>query len=186
MIVKEIHDDAERRMKKAVEATESELAKIRTGKASPAILDTIRVEYYGNSVTIKQVASVSVPEPRLIVIQPWEKRMLSEIEKAIMKSDLGLNPVNDGTVIRVPFPPLTEERRKDLVKLVHKLGEEGRVAVRNIRRDANEKLKKAEKNHEISEDDLHRGQKEIQELTDEYIKKIDEIIEAKEKEILEE
>ncbi|NOZ56653.1 MAG: ribosome recycling factor [Calditrichaeota bacterium] len=185
MIVKEIHDDAERRMKKAVEATESELAKIRTGKASPAILDTIRVEYYGNNVTIKQVASVSVPEPRLIVIQPWEKRMLSEIEKAIMKSDLGLNPVNDGTVIRVPFPPLTEERRKDLVKLVHKLGEEGRVAVRNIRRDANEKLKKAEKNHEISEDDLHR-QKEIQELTDEYIKKIDKIIEAKEKEILEE
>ncbi|HFE52774.1 MAG TPA: ribosome recycling factor [Bacteroidetes bacterium] len=186
MIVKEIHDDAERRMKKAVEATESELAKIRTGKASPAILDAIRVEYYGNNVPIKQVASISVPEPRLIVIQPWEKKMLSEIEKAIMKSDLGLNPVNDGTVIRVPFPPLTEERRKDLVKLVHKLGEEGRVAVRNIRRDANEKLKKAEKNHEISEDDLHRGQKEIQELTDEYIGKIDKIIQAKEKEILEE
>ncbi len=186
MIVKEIHDDAERRMKKAVEATESELAKIRTGKASPAILDTIRVEYYGNNVPIKQVASISAPEPRLIVIQPWEKRMLSEIEKAIMKSDLGLNPVNDGTVIRVPFPPLTEERRRDLVKLVHKLGEEGRVAVRNIRRDANEKLKKAEKNHEISEDDLHRGQKEIQELTDEYIEKIDKVIQAKEKEILEE
>ena len=186
MIVKEIHDDAERRMKKAVEAIESELAKIRTGKASPAILDAIRVEYYGNNVPIKQVASISVPEPRLIVIQPWEKKMLSEIEKAIMKSDLGLNPVNDGTVIRVPFPPLTEERRKDLVKLVHKLGEEGRVAVRNIRRDANEKLKKAEKNHEISEDDLHRGQKEIQELTDEYIGKIDKIIQAKEKEILEE
>jgi len=186
MIIDEVFQDAETRMQKTVEATRSELSKIRTGKASPAILDAIRVDYYGTSVPIKQVASISVPEPRLIQIQPWDKKILPEIEKAIQKSDLGLNPINDGNLIRLPIPPLTEERRKDLVRVVHKLGEEGRMAIRNIRRDANEHLKKAEKNHEISEDDAHRAMKEIQELTDEYIEKIDEVIKAKEKEILEE
>ena len=185
MEIDEVFKDAETRMKKTVEATQSELSKIRTGKASPAILDAVRVDYYGSNVPIKQVASISVPEPRLINIQPWDKKMLSEIERAILKSDLGLNPINDGNTIRVPIPPLTEERRRDLVRVVHKLGEEGRIAIRNIRRDANERLKKAEKSHEISEDDSHRAMKEIQELTDEYIKKIDEIIKDKEEEILE-
>ncbi|MDZ7373833.1 MAG: ribosome recycling factor [candidate division KSB1 bacterium] len=186
MIIDEIFQDAENRMKKAVEATQAELSKIRTGKASPAILDTIRVDYYGSSLPLKQVASISVPEPRLITIQPWDRKILPEIEKAILKSDLGLNPINDGNIIRLPIPPLTEERRRDLVRIVHKLGEEGRIAVRNIRRDANEQLKKAEKDGEISEDDAHRAMKEVQDLTDEYIEKIDEIIKAKEKEILEE
>jgi len=186
MLIDEILQDAETRMKKAVEATQAELSKIRTGKASPAILDTIRVDYYGSSLPLKQVASISVPEPRLITIQPWDRKVLPEIEKAILKSDLGLNPINDGSIIRLPIPPLTEERRRDLVRVVHKLGEEGRVAIRNIRRDANEELKKAEKDGEISEDDAHRAMKEVQDLTDEYIEKIDEIVKVKEKEILEE
>lgn len=185
-MIDQIFEDAETRMRKAVEATKSELSKIRTGKASPAILDAIRVDYYGTSVPIKQVASISVPEPRLISIQPWDKKLLPEIEKAILKSDLGLNPINDGNTIRLPIPPLTEERRRDLVRVVHKLGEEGRIAIRNIRRDANEKLKKAEKEGEISEDDAHRAMKEIQELTDQYIEEVDKVIKAKEQEILEE
>ncbi len=185
MEIKEIQKDAETRMKKAVESTRAELAKIRTGKASPALLDTLRVSYYGTLVPIKQVASISVPEARLITIQPWEKNMLAEIEKAILKSDLGLNPVNDGNVIRLPIPQLTEERRKDLVRLCHKLAEEGRIAIRNIRRDANEHLKKKEKNHEISEDQMHTALDEIQKLTDKYIEQIDEILKNKEDEIME-
>ncbi|RMF70505.1 MAG: ribosome recycling factor [Calditrichaeota bacterium] len=185
MEIKEIEKHAEERMQKAVENTRGELSKIRTGKASPAILDTIRVSYYGSMVPLKQVASINTPEPRLITIQPWERNLIGEIEKAILKSDLGLNPVNDGTVIRLPIPQLTEERRKDLVRLCHKLSEEGRIAIRNIRRDANEALKKAEKNHEISEDQYHTAIDEVQKLTDNYIQQVDDILKNKETEIME-
>lgn len=185
MPIKEIQKDAEERMQKAVENTRSELTKIRTGKASPALLDTIRVSYYGNMTPLKQVASISTPEPRLITIQPWEKNLIGEIEKAILKSDLGLNPVNDGVVIRLPIPQLTEERRKDLVRLCHKLVEEGRIAIRNVRRDANDQLKKSEKEHTISEDQYHTAIDEVQKITDKYIKQVDDILKMKEDEIME-
>ena len=180
-----VKNDAKRRMEMAVENVRSELAKLRTGKATPALLDGITVEYYGSRVPLKQVANVGAPEPRLLVIQPWEKSLLGEIEKEILKSDLGLNPTNDGLVIRIPIPQLTEERRQSLVKLAKKFGEEGKIAIRNVRRDANEKLKKAEKNHEISEDNMHTAQEDIQKMTDDFIKKIDEILALKEKEIME-
>ncbi|MFQ6113273.1 MAG: ribosome recycling factor [bacterium] len=185
MEIKDIQKDAEERMQKAVDNTRIELTKIRTGKASPALLDTIRVSYYGSTVPLKQVASISTPEARLLTIQPWEKSLIGEIEKAILKSDLGLNPVNDGTLIRLPIPQLTEERRRDLVRLCNKLGEEGRIAIRNIRRDANEQLKKKEKNHEISEDQYHTAVDEVQRITDKYIKHIDELLKNKEAEIME-
>jgi len=184
-MTEDTYSDAKHRMERAIESTKSELAKLRTGKASTALVDTMQVHYYGAMVPLKQVGNISTPEPRLIVIQPWDRSILPEIEKAILKSDLGLNPSNDGIVIRIPIPTLTEERRRDLVKLVKKLGEEGKVAIRNVRRDVNDKLKSSEKQHEISEDDLHRFQENIQELTDECIKKIDEITEAKEAEIME-
>jgi ribosome recycling factor len=140
MDISALEKDSAKRMDKAIESTRHELSKIRTGKASPALLDTIKVDYYGSPVPLKQVASINTPETRLITIQPWEKNLISEIEKAIMQSDLGLTPQNDGTLIRLPIPQLTEERRKDMVRLCHKLAEEGRVAIRNIRRDANDKL----------------------------------------------
>jgi ribosome recycling factor len=185
MDIKEIKHDAEDRMQKAVENTRIEFTKIRTGKASPALLDTVRVSYYGNMVPLKQVASINTPEPRLISIQPWEKNLIQEIEKAIMKADLGLNPINDGTIIRLPIPQLTEERRKDFVRLCHKLAEEGRIAIRNVRRDANDKLKKTEKSHDISEDQYHTAVDDVQKTTDKYIKQIDELLKAKEEEIME-
>jgi len=184
-MTEETYADAKHRMERAIESTKSELAKLRTGKASTALVDTVQVHYYGSMVPLKQVGNISTPEPRLIVIQPWDKSILAEIEKAILKSDLGLNPSNDGIVVRVPIPALTEERRRELVKLVKKLGEEGKVAIRNVRRDANDKLKSSQKKHDISEDDMHRFQDNIQELTNDCIKKIDEIIEAKEADILE-
>jgi ribosome recycling factor len=172
-------------MQKAVAATGHELAKIRTGKATTALLDGIRVNYYGSMVTVNQVATISVPEPRLIIVQPWEKPMAAEISKAILKADLGLNPINDGVLVRVPIPQLTEERRKELVKLCKRLAEEGKVAVRNIRRDANEHLKKAEKSKEISEDDHHRISDEIQKMTDGFVSEIDDLVAAKEAEVME-
>ncbi|RKZ22610.1 ribosome recycling factor [bacterium] len=181
----EILKDAKERMKKAVKVVEDELKGVRTGRASPSILQGIKVEYYGTKVPINQVASITVPQPDLLVVHPWDKSVLPEIEKAIRTSDLGLNPSNDGNVIRIPIPPLTEERRKELVKLVRKMAEEGRVAIRNIRRDANEKVRRLKKDGEISEDDAMRLEKEIQKLTDEYIEKIDEVLEHKEKEIME-
>ena len=181
----EILKDAKERMKKAVKVVEDELKGVRTGRASPSILQGIKVEYYGTKVPINQVASITVPQPDLLVVHPWDKSVLPEIEKAIRASDLGLNPSNDGNVIRIPIPPLTEERRKELVKLVRKMAEEGRVAIRNIRRDANEKVRRLKKDGEISEDDAMRLEKEIQKLTDEYIEKIDEVLEHKEKEIME-
>lgn len=184
-MVKEVVQDAKERMEKTVSNTQSELGKVRTGRANISLLDTVRVEYYGSKVPLKQVANLGVPEPRLITIQPWDRNLLGEIEKAIMKADLGINPNNDGHVIRLPIPQLTEERRKDLVRFIHQLGEEGKIAVRNIRRDAIDHLRKAQKEHKISEDEEYNGGIDIQELTDDFIKKIDEMIGSKEEEIME-
>ncbi len=177
--------DAENRMKKSVETYRQDLVKIRTGKASVSLLDGIKVEYYGTQVPLNQVASLSTPEPRLIVIQPWEKNLIPKIEKEILKSDLGMNPVSDGTFIRLSVPLLTEERRKELVKQVRKQAEDARVAIRNVRRDANEHLKREEKAGAISEDDLKKFQTKTQELTDKYIQNIEEILKKKESEIME-
>jgi len=185
MVVKKIHTDTEERMKKAVEAIRKELASIRTGKATTSLLDGIRVDYYGTMTPLSQVANISVPDVRLLVIQPWEKKLIPEIVKAIQKSDLGLNPQSDPNVIRLPIPTLTEERRKDLVKLVKKVAEEGKVAVRNIRRDSNDDLKKAEKDKEISEDESRKAQQRVQEITDEHIETIEEMLKKKEQEIME-
>ncbi len=185
MDAKELQKDAKYRMNKTVETFSNELTKIRTGRATPALLDSVKVDYYGQKVPINQAATVSVPEPRLIVVQPWEKKMLPDIEKEILKADLGFNPNNDGTFIRIPIPQLSEERRKDLVKLVHKFTEDSKIAIRNIRRDVNDHLKKLEKNHEISEDELSVELEEAQKLTDDHIKQIDEIMENKEKEVME-
>lgn len=180
-----IISDAEDRMTKSVASLEEELAGLRTGRASSAMFDRIRIDYYGTPTPLNQVASVSVPEPRLVVIQPWDKQALPAIEKAIQSSELSLNPSNDGKVIRISIPPLTEERRKEIVKLAKNTAEQGRVAVRNIRRDANDELKKAEKSGEISEDDLKRGEERVQKLTDSFIEQINEMLSAKESEILE-
>ncbi len=182
----ELFADAGNRMEKAVEAVRREFAKIRTGKATVALLDGVKVEYYGSVVPLRQVANISVPEARLLVVQPWEKKTIGDIEKAIRSADLGLNPSSDGNLIRVPIPALTEERRKEMVRYVHKLAEEGRVAVRNVRRDINEALKKKHKDGEISEDDFHRAHdKTVQDLTDERILEIDHVLAAKETELME-
>jgi ribosome recycling factor len=175
----------EERMEKAVQALKRDLTTVRTGRALPSMLDKVMVEYYGTQMPVNQVANVSTPDPRTLVISPWEKSMLSEIEKAIQKSDLGLNPSNDGSVIRLVIPPLTEQRRQELVKVVKKMAEDARVAVRNIRRDANDDLKKAEKAGELSEDEVRRTLDKIQNLTDKYIAEIDKVSAAKEKDILE-
>ena len=171
-------------MNKAVEHYRHEVSTIRTGRASPNILDMVKVDYYGTSTPLNNIAHVTVPEGQLIVIQPFDPSSLESIEKAIMNSDVGLTPNNDGSVIRLNIPSLTEERRKELVKVVHQIIEEGRVAVRNIRRDANDLLKKSEKEHDLSEDNLRRATDNIQEMTDEYIKNLNLIQEAKEKDIL--
>lgn len=170
---------------RTVEAIRDELAHIRTGRATTQLLDSIRVDYYGNTVPLNQVGTVSVPEPRLITIQPWEKNLIPEITKAIQRSELGLNPSSDGNLIRLPIPPLTEERRRDLVKLVKKIGEEGKISMRNHRRDANELLKKKEKSKEITEDHMHKGTERVQQLTDEYTKRIDELVSKKDAEVME-
>jgi ribosome recycling factor len=183
--MKDLLKDLETRMVGALEALRSELASLRTGRASVALLDGITVDYYGTPSPVSQVASLSVPEPSTIMIAPWEPKMLGEIERAILKSNLGLTPNNDGKVIRLHIPPLTEERRKELVKLAHGYAEQARNAVRQIRRDGNDKLKKMEKAKEISEDEMHRGFDEVQKLTDAYIEKIGAALEAKEKEIME-
>jgi ribosome recycling factor len=182
---KELKADAKHRMDGAIHSVHEEFAKIRTGRATPALLDSVRVDYYGQKVPLSQVGNVSTPEPRMLVVQPWEKNLLSVIEKEIQKADLGLNPSNDGNIIRIPIPQLSEERRKDLVKLVHRYGEDGKVAIRNVRRDANDHLKKLEKNHEISEDELSVALEEIQNMTDEHIKLVEKISVDKEKEVLE-
>jgi len=173
------------KMAKTLAAFQNDLNKIRTGRASPAILDGIRIDYYGTPTPLNQVATMAVPESRLITIKPWDMSIIGEIEKAILKSDLGVTPVNDGKIIRIAIPKLTEERRKELVKLVRKKGEDGKIAVRNIRREANDWYRSLEKEKAISEDELHKGLDDVQELTVEFIQKIDEILDLKEKEILE-
>ena len=177
--------NAEERMKKAVETIRHEVATIRTSKATTSLLDGIKVDYYGSHVPLQQVASVSAPEARLLVIQPWERTVLPEVVKAIQKSDLGLNPVDDGTVVRLNLPPLTEERRKDLVKVLGKIVEDGRVRVRTIRRECNDELKKLEREHKISEDDSKKTQTEVQKLTDRYVAVLDELFHKKQAEVME-
>ncbi|HEX6989998.1 MAG TPA: ribosome recycling factor [Bacillota bacterium] len=184
-MLKDILDDARQRMEAAVEACRRELASLRAGRASPALLDKVRVDYYGSSVPVNQVATVTVPEPRLIVIQPWDRGALADIERAILKADLGLTPANDGKVIRLSLPQLTEQRRQDLVKQARRLAEEGRVAIRNVRRDANDGIKDAEKSGEAPADEARRALDEVQKLTDRHIAMVDELVEAKEREILE-
>lgn len=176
---------SEEKMKKTVKSLKDDYGTLRTGRASAALFEKIKVEYYGQTTPLSQVATISVPEARLVVIQPWDRSMLGEIERAIQKSELSLNPSNDGKVIRLNFPPLTEERRKELVKHAKAMAEERRVAVRNIRRDANEELKKLQKDGKISEDEEKRGADEIQKLTDKYIAEINVAFDDKEKEILE-
>lgn len=177
--------EARQQMEKAVDALRREFGGVRTGKASPALLDTVRVEAYGTPMPINQVASVSAPEPRLLVVQPWDQGLMQAIERAIRESDLGLNPSNDGKVIRVPIPALTEERRREYVRLLHRMTEEGRVAIRHARKEANDAIKTRQKSGDISEDDARREQDEVQKLTDSYIEKLDELLKHKEAEVLE-
>ena len=184
-MVDDIFGDAERRMQKAVEALKQDIASLRTGRASSALIERITVDYYGTPTPINQVASISVPEARLLVIQPWDRKMLTDIEKAIQKSDLGINPNNDGQVIRLAIPPLNEERRRDMVKTLHKKLDEHKVAIRNIRRDAQDKLRDREKKKEVSGDELKRSTERLQKLTDRYIDEMDKVSKAKELEILE-
>lgn len=184
-MITDVVKDAERRMVKAVDAAQHDYQGIRTGRANPALLDRLTVEYYGSTMPVNQVATISVPEPRQIVIAPWDKGAIPHIERAIQKSDLGLTPMSDGNVVRLNIPTLTEERRRDLIKTLHKKAEEHRVAVRNVRRDANEDLKRMEKAGEVSEDDVHRAQEQIQKLTDKYAEQIDGLTKAKEEELLE-
>ena len=178
------HKDVETRMQKAIESLSTDYAEIRAGRANPAVLDKVNVDYYGTPTPVNQLASVSVAEARVLVIQPWDKSLLKAIEKAINKSDIGINPQNDGNVIRLTFPSLTEDRRKELAKDIAKRGEQAKVAIRNIRRDGMDDLKKAKKAGEIPEDDLDDEEKKLQKLTDKYVKKADELEENKKKEIL--
>ncbi|MBA3071316.1 MAG: ribosome recycling factor [Nitrospirae bacterium] len=182
---KELKRKAVEKMDHSIEALKKEFSSVRTGRASLALLDGIKVDYYGTPTPLQQLASLSVPESRQIAIQPWDQKIISDIEKAIMKSDLGLTPTNDGKVIRINIPSLTEERRKQLVKVVRKNSEDAKVAVRNIRRDVNDEIKKLEKEKHLSEDDTKKSLDEIQKFTDSYVKKIDEILMHKEKEIME-
>jgi ribosome recycling factor len=181
----DIFEDAERRMQKAVEALRQDLSAIRTGRASASLVERIQIDYYGAPTPINQVSQISVPEARLIVIQPYERKLLTDIEKAIQKSDLGINPNNDGQVIRLNIPPLNEERRREMVKTLHKKLDEHKVAIRNVRRDAHDKLRDREKKKEISEDELKRSSERLQKLTDRYIDEMDKVGKSKELEILE-
>jgi ribosome recycling factor len=180
-----IEDNAEARMKKAIDVIKNEFMTIRTGRASTSLVDRITVEYYGTEVPLVQLATVSSPEPRLLVVHPFDKTSIPAIEKAILQSDMGITPGNDGNVIHLPIPALNEERRRDLIKVVKTMAEEGRVAIRNVRRDSNEHLKVLKKDKKVSEDDEHRAEEEVQKLTDRYIKEIDEMLKVKEQEILE-
>lgn len=184
-MINKVLKETEDKMKKSVEVVRQEFSKIRTGKATTALLDGIKAEYYGSVLPLNQLANVSVADVHTLVIQPWDKSALQSIEKAILTSELGLNPINDGNILRIPIPPLTEERRKDLVKLCKKFAEDGRIAVRNVRRESIEHLRKLEKEEHFSEDERKRAENEVQKLTDKYIKIIDELLEHKEKEIME-
>jgi ribosome recycling factor len=185
MDAKQIEAEADLRMRKSIESLKKDFTRIRTGRASASLLDGITVEYYGSPMPINQIASISIPEARMIMIQPWEKNMLGPVEKAIQTSDLGLNPMNDGNIIRLPIPTLSEERRKELFKQCKKTSEDNKVAIRNIRRDSNEQFKESEKSKKITQDDLKKGQEEIQKLTDKYIKVVDDLLAIKEREIME-
>ncbi|MFC1814885.1 ribosome recycling factor [Thermodesulfobacteriota bacterium] len=184
-MIESIYQETRERMGKSITALKNEFKKIRTGRAFLSLLDGIRADYYGTPTPLNQMASLSVPESRLITIQPWDVSVIKDIEKAILKSDLGLTPSNDGKIIRITIPPLTEERRKELVKIANKISEDYKVAVRNIRRDSNELLKGLKKDSEISEDDTFKAQEQVQKITDEHIKLIDDVYKEKEKEILE-
>ena len=183
-MIKEVLADCESRMQKTISVFEGDLKAVRAGRATPSLLDKITVEYYGSQVPIKQVGNVTAPEPRLLVVQPWDKTVIPQIEKAIMQSDLGLNPNNDGTVIRLNIPQLTSERRQKLLKVIRKMGEECKVAIRNIRRDANDEVKMLESEKEITEDDSRKGLEQVQELTNKYVKETDVVLKKKEEEIL--
>ena len=184
-MIESIYQETTESMEKSIDSLKNEFKKVRTGRASLSILDGIRVEYYGTMTPLNQMASLSIPESRLITIQPWDISVIKDIEKAILKSDLGLTPSNDGKLIRISIPPLTEERRKEIVKVIYKKSEEHRVAVRNIRRDSNELLKGLKKDGDISEDDAFRSQDQVQKITDKHINLIDDVCKEKEKEILE-
>lgn len=184
-MIEDVKNQTDAKMKKSLSLLAQELAKLRTGRASPALLESIKVEYYGSHLPLNQMATISIPEPRMIIIQPWDKTALASVEKAIFKSAIGLTPSNDGNVIRLAVPPLTTERREELIKLTLRMAEEAKVAVRNIRRDANNEIKKLEKEKKISEDAAFKAQADIQHATDQYIKKVDEVQKEKEKEIRE-
>jgi len=184
-VIPDLIAGTESRMVKAVEAARHDFSTIRTGRANPALLEKVTVDYYGSPMSINQLAAITAPEPRLLVVAPWDKSAMSAIEKAITSSDLGLTPSSDGNVIRMQIPYLTEERRHDLIKLLHKKTEDHRIAVRNIRRDTNERLKTSEKNHEIGEDESKRAHDQVQKLTDKYVAEIDKLQEAKEAELME-
>ncbi len=184
-MIDSVYDDTRQRMAKSIDAMKNEFKRVRTGRASLALFDGIRVNYYGTPTPLNQMASLSVPESRLIVIQPWDQTAIGDIEKEILKSELGLTPMNDGKVIRITIPPLTEERRKELVKVVHKMSEEHKVAIRNIRRDANEFLKGLKKDGDISEDDFFKAQEQVQKITNDHIELTDQACQEKEKEIIE-
>ena len=179
------HAEVRQQMDNAIEALRREFSGVRTGKASPTLLDLVRVEAYGAKMALNQVATVSAPEPRMLIVQPWDKGLMAEVEKSIRSAELGLNPSNDGTVIRVPIPPLNEERRREMVRLLHKIAEEGRIAVRHARQEANKLVKQMEHDSEIGEDDARRRIDEIQQLTDEHIARIDQLLKAKEEEVME-
>ncbi|GIU16757.1 MULTISPECIES: ribosome recycling factor [unclassified Shewanella] len=184
-MINEIKSDAQIRMDKCVESTKTQMAKVRTGRAHPSLLDTIQVPYYGSLTPLKQVASVSIGDARTLTVSVFDRTMIAAVEKAIMSSDLGLNPMSAGATIRIPLPALTEERRKDLIKVVRAEAENGRIAIRNVRRDANSNVKELEKEKECTEDDVRRSEDDVQKLTDTHIKLIDEILAAKEKELME-
>jgi ribosome recycling factor len=185
MAIEDLVQDAGRRMDKSVEATQAEFATLRTGRASPALLDRVQIDYYGQQTPLKQLATIGAPEPRMLTIQPFDPNSVSTIERAIQESDLGLTPSNDGKLIRLPIPQLTEERRKELVKVVRNMAEEGRVAVRNVRRDAIHHLKELVDNGEVGSDEEHRAEDRVQKLTDEHVHEIDELLKRKEAEIME-
>jgi len=184
-MIDEVLSEAKSRMAKSIEVLQRDLAGIRTGRATPMILDNIKIDYYGTQTPLKQVATISAPEARLLIIQPWDNATLGDITKAIQKSDLGLNPNSDGHIIRLPIPPLSEERRKEMVKAVHKRAEDGKVALRNVRRDSMDMLKDLEKEKEISQDEHKRAQSKLQEITDSFILQVDKIAKDKEGELLE-
>ncbi len=183
--MEELLKEANKKMSKSIEALERDFQKVRTGRANPAILDGISVDYYGTMTPLSQVGNISVPDPQMIVITPWEKKLLSNIEREILKADLGMTPQNDGNIIRLPIPPLTEERRKEMVKQIKKMGEDAKVSIRNVRRDANDKLKKLEKDKEATQDDVKMYTGNVQDVTDKHVKEVDSAIADKEKELME-